>query len=41
MFETCPKTVGDVMTVVNKHADMEEAERARRRHMNDYSKRPP
>jgi len=41
MFETYPKTVGDMMTVVNKHADMEEAERPRRRHKNDYSERPP
>ena len=40
MFETNPKTVGDMMTVVNKHADMEEAERARRRHKNEYSERP-
>jgi len=30
-----------MMTVVNKHIDMEEAERARRRHKNDYSERPP
>jgi len=29
------------MTVVNKHADMEEAERAHRRHKNDYSEHPP
>ena len=36
-----PKTVGDMMTVVNKHADMEEAERARHRHKNDHSECPP
>ena len=41
MFQTYPKTVGDMITVVNKHADMEEAERARHRYKNDYSKRPP
>ena len=41
MFETYPKTVGDMMTVVNKHADKEEIKRARRRHKNDYSERPP
>ena len=41
MFQTHPKTVGDMMTVVNKHADMEEAKRARRRYKNDYSERPP
>ena len=33
--------MGDMMNVVNKHADMEEAERARRRHKNDYSEHPP
>jgi hypothetical protein len=32
MFESNPKTIGDMMTVVNKHADMEDAERAHRRH---------
>ena len=32
MFERNPKTVGDMMLVVNKHADMEDAERAHRRH---------
>ena len=26
MFESNPKTVGDMMAVVNKHADMEDAE---------------
>ena len=43
MFESNPKTVGDMMLVVNKHADMEDAERAHRRHKtkNDSSKRPP
>ncbi|XP_039787138.1 uncharacterized protein LOC120653453 [Panicum virgatum] len=41
MFETNPKTVGDMMTVVNTHADMEKAERAYHRHKNDYSERPP
>ena len=43
MFESNPKTVGDMMLVVNKHADMEDAERAHRRHktQNDSSKRPP
>ena len=42
MFQTYPKTVGDMMTVVNKHADMEDAERAHRRHKtkNDSSERP-
>ena len=42
MFESNPKTVGDMMAVVNKHADMEDAERAHRRHKtkNDSSKRP-
>ena len=29
-----------MITVVNKHADMEEAERARRWHKNDYSEHP-
>ena len=32
MFESNPKTVGDMMLVVNKHTDMEDAERAHRRH---------
>ena len=32
MFESNPKTVSDMMAVVNKHADMEDAERAHRRH---------
>ena len=41
MFETNPRTVGDMMMVVNKHTDTEEAERAHRRHKNDYSERPP
>ena len=43
MFESNPKTMGDMMMVVNKHADMEDAERARRRHktQNDSSERPP
>ena len=43
MFESNPKTVGDMMTVVNKHADMEDAERALRWHKtkNDYSERSP
>ena len=42
MFESNPKTVGDKMTVVNKHADMEDAERAHRQHKtkNDSSERP-
>ena len=30
MFENNPKTMGDMMAVVNKHADMEDAERAHR-----------
>ena len=35
-------TVGDMMAVVNKHADMEDAKRAHRRHKtkNDSSERP-
>jgi hypothetical protein len=33
MFESNPKTVSDMMAIVNKHADMEDAERAQRRHM--------
>ena len=42
MFESNPKTVGDMMTIVNKHADMEDAERAHRRHKtkNDTPERP-
>ena len=32
MFESNPKTVSDIMVVVNKHGDMEDAERAHRRH---------
>ena len=28
MFESNPKTVSNMMAVVNKHADMEDAERA-------------
>ena len=32
MFESNPKTVSDMMAVVNKHADMEDADRAHRRH---------
>ena len=32
MFQTYPKTMGDMMTVVNKHADMEDTERAHHRH---------
>ena len=31
MFENNPKTVFDMMSVMNKHADMEDAERAHRR----------
>ena len=30
MFESNPKTVSDMMAVINKHADMEDAERAHR-----------
>ncbi|XP_039804861.1 uncharacterized protein LOC120669119 [Panicum virgatum] len=43
MFESNPKTVGDMMLVVNKHADMKDAKRAHRRHktQNDSSERPP
>ena len=43
MFESNPKTVGNMMLVVNKHADIEDAERAHRRHKtkNDSSERPP
>ena len=32
MFESNPKTMSDMMAVVNKHVDMEDAERAHRRH---------
>ena len=32
MFESNPKTVSDMMAVINKHADMEDAERVHRRH---------
>jgi hypothetical protein len=32
MFESNPKTVSDMMAIVNKHADMEDAEHAHRRH---------
>ncbi|RLM73615.1 putative gag-pol precursor -orf1 [Panicum miliaceum] len=32
MFETYPKTVSEMMVVVNKHADMEDAEKAHRHH---------
>ena len=32
MFESNPKTVSYMMAVVNKHADMEDAERTHRRH---------
>jgi hypothetical protein len=43
MFETNHKTVADMMAVVNKHANMEDAEWAHRRHKteNDPSERPP
>ena len=43
MLESNPMTMGDMMLVVNKHADIEDAERAHRRHKteNDYSERPP
>src|SRR6185437_1179664 len=43
MFESNPKTVGDMILVVNKHADMEDAERAHHRHktQNNSSDRPP
>ena len=42
MFESNPKTIGDMMAVVNKHADMEDAERAHRPHKtkNDSSEHP-
>ncbi|RLN39899.1 hypothetical protein C2845_PM01G39820 [Panicum miliaceum] len=32
MFESNPKTVSEMMVVVNKHADMEDAEKAHRHH---------
>ncbi|XP_039834394.1 uncharacterized protein LOC120695151 [Panicum virgatum] len=32
MFESNPKTISDMMAVVNKHSDMEDAEHAHRRH---------
>jgi hypothetical protein len=32
MFESNPKTVSEMMAVVNKHADMEDAEKAHRHH---------
>ena len=32
MFESNPKTISDMMAVVNKHAKMGDAERAHRRH---------
>ena len=43
MFEGNPKTIGDMMEAVNKHANMEDAERAHRRHKtkNDSSEHPP
>ena len=43
MFESNPKSIGDMMAVVNKHADMEGAEQAHRRHktQNNTSERPP
>ena len=39
MFDSNPKTIGDMMVVVNKHADMEDAEQAHHRHktQNDSS----
>jgi hypothetical protein len=42
MFESNPKTIGDMMAVVNKHADMEDTERAHRWHktQNDSSECP-
>ena len=42
MFESNPKTVGDMMAIVNKHTDMEDAERAHRRHKtkNNSSEHP-
>src|SRR6185437_8104020 len=42
MFESNPKTVGNMMAVVNKHANMEDAERAHHQHKtkNDSFKRP-
>ena len=43
MFESNPKTVANMMVVVNKHADMEDAERAHHRHktQHDSSDRTP
>ena len=43
MFESNPKTVGDMMLVVNKHTNMEDVERAHYRHkiQNNSSERPP
>ena len=43
MFENNPKTVGDMMLVVNKHADMEDAERAhcQNKTRNNSSEHPP
>ena len=32
MFESIPKTVADMMAIVNKHADMEDVKRAHCRH---------
>ena len=32
MFESNPKTVADMMAIVNKHADMEDVKRAHCRH---------
>ena len=32
MFESNPKIVSDMMAVINKHADMEDAECTHRRH---------
>ena len=32
MFESNTKTVSNIMAAINKHADMEDAERAHRRH---------
>ena len=39
MFKSNPKTMGDMMMVINKHADMEDTERAHRQHktQNDSS----
>ena len=43
MFESNPKTITDMMAVVNKHADLEDPERAHCQHKtkNDSSERPP